>query len=177
MDTTSVRRTWRAIPWVMISALTLAPLSRAVAQGRLNACALLSKTEVEAVLVTPTAKPERSPREYGDVCIFRGSKKARDAARYVRIIVYRFASADDAEQQYNNEVNTSMEADETATESGLGDRAFSTITTDRRGSRESVTARRGRVALTIEVGNGEVIRAKDRRKALALARRAMARLQ
>jgi len=160
----------------MISALALAPASRAVAQGGVNACALLSKTEIEAVLVTPTAAPERSPREHGDVCTFRGSKKPREAARYVRVIAYRFASVDDAEQQYNNEVNTATEADETADERGLGDRAFSTITTDGRGSRESVTAHRGRVALTIEVGDGEV-RSKGRGKALALARKAMGRLR
>lgn len=177
MDPTSVRRTRHAVPLLAISAVALAFAPSAAAQGAVNACSLLTRAEVQAVLAIPVVAAEPAARDYGGVCTYRGQQQRSGSGQYVRVLAYRFPSADDAEQQYNNQVNTTEESEATFVERGLGDQAFSTVTTDERGRRESVVARHGRVALTIEVGAGDLIRSGDRGRALSLARTVLRRLQ
>jgi hypothetical protein len=176
MDPTSVRRTRRAVPLLAISAVALTFAPSAAAQSAVDACSLLTTAEVQAVLAVPIVAAERAARDYGGVCTFRGQPQS-GRGQYVRVLAYRFPSADDAETQYNNQVNASEESEAAFAEKGLGDQAFSTVTTDARGRRESVIARHGRIALTVEVAAGDQIRSGDRGRALALARTVLRRLQ
>ena len=176
MDPTSVRRTRHAVPLLAISAMALTFAPSAAAQSAVDACSLLTRAEVQAVLAVPIVAAQRDARDYGGVCTYRGEQQS-GGSQYVRVLAYRFPSADDAEQQYNNQVNTTEESDATFAESGVGDKAFSTVTTDERGRRASVVALHGRVALTVEVGSGSLNRSGDRGRAVALTRTALRRLQ
>jgi len=177
MDPTGVCRMRHAVLPLAISAVALAFAPSAAAQTAVDACSLLSKAEVQTALAVPTVAAQRDARDYGGVCTYRDPKQLSRGGQYVRIVAYRFPSADDAEQQYNNQVNTTEESDATFAESGVGDKAFSTVTTDDRGRHASVVARHGRVALTVEVGAGNLNRSGDRGRAVALARAALRRLQ
>src|SRR5215207_8962294 len=121
MDPTSVRRARHAVPLLAISAVALTFAPSAAAQSAVNACALLTRAEVQAVLDVPIVAAEPAARDYGGVCTYRAKQQRPGGGQYVRVLAYRFPSADDAEQQYNNQVNTTEESEAAFVEKGLGD--------------------------------------------------------